>query len=138
MKIGRGGGNPYLGSLGKTQKSEKSKSTKGTKKGTKATASTAADAVASTQSAEPADELDSPIYDELLSAANQMNEDDLEEATRTVVLAVIREQFGKKGLSEKEMRDITTAVSNSISGDGALQNRLESVLKRISLQAKSK
>lgn len=135
MKI-RGGGNPYLNNIAQSQKTEKTNKSKGTKKAKSSAKAEETSAVSTAEPLAPADEVDSPIYDELVSAATQYNEEDLEEATRTVVSAVIREHFGKKGLTQAEVDAITDTVSSSVHGDDTLRNRLEVVLQRITAKQK--
>jgi putative N-acetylmannosamine-6-phosphate epimerase len=135
MKIRSGGG---YGNLANINRASEAKETKGTKGGKKSGKASSTAEVATPTAVAPTDELNSPIEDELVSAAQQVDEEALEEATKTVVMAVIREQFGKKGLGEDEMQAITNAVSSSINQDETLRGRLEHVLKRISNQQKRK
>jgi len=135
MKIGGGGGNPYRG-VGQSSRSNKSKGTKGTKKSKFAGKAESVSGVSAPEPVEEVDEVDSPIFDAMEAASNKMDEDSLEEATQAVVAAVITQHFGKKGLRDNEMKQITAAVTSSLTGDNEMRNRMESVLRRISNRRK--
>ncbi|TNE43882.1 MAG: hypothetical protein EP343_32450 [Deltaproteobacteria bacterium] len=124
MKIG--GGSPYR-NIGQTSRTQK---TKGTKKAGFASKAEAASEVATPDAVEPVEEEDSPLYDAMSSAA-QDYEGDLEEATQTVVAAVIHQRFGGQNLPQSEVEQLTAAVTESLTSDSDMRNRLDSVLRRI-------
>lgn len=124
MKIG--GGSPYrnIGQTSRTQETKKSKKSGFAGKAEKASE------VATQNAIEPVEEEDSPLYDAMSSAAHDY-EGDLEEATKTVVAAVIHQRFGGQGIPKGEVEQITQAVTESLTSDSDMRNRLDSVLRRI-------
>jgi hypothetical protein len=124
MKISRSG-MPFSG-INQTKKSSNTKKSSYTSKAESTSAVATAAALA------PVDEIDSPIYDAMEEASSRFAEgESLEDATEAVVSAVIHEHFGKKGLPNKEVAKITQTVTESINNDNTLQQRLESILRRI-------
>ncbi len=131
MKI-PGGSSPYVG-IYQPQKTSK---TKKTKKSTKKSSVKKARSLEATEAANLIDQLeslDSPIYDVMADASKKLEngEADLEEATLTIVSAMIREQLGRRNLSEETLKDISQTVSSSISGDQTMSNRLENILRNL-------
>lgn len=131
------GGSPFAppapaASSAQTAKTSKSSKAKDTKK------ASSLDEVASTSSIASADSIDrldlsDPVFSAMSEASRKLTYDEasLQEATRAVVSAVIREHFGKKNLSDREIDQISQAVSHSVEHDASLRDRLETVLRRI-------
>lgn len=131
MKIS--GGSPFR-NIRQAQSTSKTSKTKGTKKKGFSSAVGGLDATAATDSLEQLEPIDSPLYDVMAEQSKKFErgESDLEEATRAVVSAMIREHFGKKNLPDKTLDEIAKTVSSSINGDGELSTRLEKILRRVS------
>jgi hypothetical protein len=132
MKIRSGMGGYPLQQAGQTQKTSKTTKKSATKKSGDVGATEKTESVGAVV-ALGALEAPDPVFDAVAEASRKMDMDEasLEEATKAVVSAVIREHFGKKNLPEKTLNEITQAVSTSVSNDATLSSRLESILKRI-------
>lgn len=137
MKI-RGGGAGYP--VQQTQQADKtSKSTK-TKKRSGVEQTGKSESVSQVGALAPV-EANDPVFDAVAQASKGLDFNDeasLEEATRAVVSAIIREHFGKKNLPEKELDKIAQAVSTSVHNDATMRERLESVLKRIAISERKR
>lgn len=129
MKISRGGTSP----LGNVGRGERAKKTKEASNKAFVDHVDKASAVTEVESMASVEVVDSPVYDAMASASQdfQSGQATLEEATRAVVSAIIREHFGKKELPPAEVEKITLAVTDSIGGDDSLRSRLETTLRRI-------
>lgn len=126
MKIG--GGSPFR-SVGQTSDTSKAKKTK---KSDSAQKAERASEVATPDAIAPVEEQNSPFYDVMESASRHFEQgESLEDAAQSVVSAVISERFGPKGLPEKEVQHITQVVTESLTNNQDMRNRLESVLRRI-------
>jgi len=131
MKI-PGGSSPFVG-IHQPQKMSKTKKTKKSGKKSSINRSSSVEATEATEVLEQLESVDSPLYDVMADTSKKLEngEADLEEATLTIVSAMIREQLGRRNLSEKTLEDITHTVSSSINGDQTLSNRLENILRRV-------
>ena len=126
------GGSPFRQIRQNTKTSKASKTKKGKAKSAIAGTQQAQE-VNETEASESTEALDSPIYDVMAEASAKFKngESDLEEATRTVVSAMLYEHFGKKNVSEKTLAELTQTVSDSINNNKELGGRLESILRRV-------
>ncbi|MCK6509088.1 hypothetical protein L6R29_03835 [Myxococcota bacterium] len=132
MKI-RGGGAGYP--IQQTQQTDKSSKSAKTKKSSGVAQAEKTESVSQVGPLGPV-EANDPVFDAVSQASKGLDFNDeasLEEATRAVVSAIIREHFGKKNLPEKELDKIAQAVSTSVHNDATMRERLESVLKRIAV-----
>ncbi|MCB9638804.1 MAG: hypothetical protein H6728_07525 [Myxococcales bacterium] len=137
MKI-RGGGAGYP--IQRTEQTEKSNKSSKTKKRGGVGQAEQTDAVSQVGALGPV-EANDPVFDAVSQASKGLDFNDeasLEEATRAVVGAILREHFGKKNLPEKELEQITQAVTNSVNNDSTMRERLENVLKRIAVSDRKK
>lgn len=126
MKIG--GGSPFR-SVSQTSDTSKAKKTK--KSGSANKAERAAE-LATPEAVAPVEEQNSPYYDVMESASRQFEQgESLEEAAESVVSAVLNDRFGPKGLAAKEVEHITKVVTESLTNNQDMRNRLESALRRI-------
>ena len=131
------GGSPFVPSSQTSSTSQAARSSK-TGKTKEAKKSSSLENVAPTSSVSSAEtverlDLSDPVFHAMSEASRKMTADEasLQEATRAVVSAVIREHFGKTNLSDREIDQISQAVSLSVEHDSSLRDRLETVLRRI-------
>lgn len=123
------GGSPFQ-QIRQTPKASK------TKKAKAKSATSSTQGVQETSSPETLDsteKLDSPIYDVMAEVSKKFKngESDLEEATRTVVSAMLHEHFGKKNIPEKTLSELAQTVADSINDNKELGERLQSILQQV-------
>lgn len=141
MKI-PGGGSPFH-NIRQPQSTSKANSSKGVSKGKgKGKAGQASQIAGSSATSllDQVEQVDSPIYDVMAQESQRFEngEADLEEATRAVVSAMLKQHLGKTNLPEKALDEIANTVSSSITGDKTLSERLELALRRVAKNEKKR
>lgn len=136
------GGSPFRHMPGLQETKNTQKSTK-TGKSNKSSSTNQVGELNATNAADvlsQAEEVDSPLYDVMAQESKRFEngEADIEEATRAVVAAMLKQHLGSRNIPDKALDEIAQTVSSSIHGDKTLRERLELALKRVANNEKKR